>query len=420
MVNSASVIATEMEKVTKKVPVLYDMDDLFYTEIEKRPVEVISERDMRIPMNLRPGGYFGYYDPDGGDLGIGSGPDWQKGVINTNHFKIGIQWTKKAEWGTDSSSKAVINTFRELMAKAMPEFRKQSDNQCHTAGNGILGVVSTQGPGPGGTTELKLNTDGYEIRLLRFGQRINFYNAAQTVQKTVNPSKIVYYDVNSAIIRVSPAVAGLVAGDVITPEGLSGPTPTGLFGIPYHISNSSVGLWLGYDRATTPEIRANGVDAGGAALALPFPRLAINLIGDRVGINERTKLQARMHPCQVQAYEDLGQLVSIIQKQASDEALNLYFSDNIRMAGAPVKQDYSHDKKRIDIMKMETWGRAELHPAGFYEVDGRRMFEMRGPSGGVATSQIFYIVASWNLYTDNPAAQSYIYNLAVPTGYIPA
>jgi hypothetical protein len=71
-------------------------------------------------------------------------------------------------------------------------------------------------------------------------------------------------------------------------------------------------------------------------------------------------------------------------------------------------------------MKMETWGRAELHPAGFYEVDGRRLFEMRGPSGGVATSQIFYIVASWNLYTDNPAAQSYIYNLAVPTGYIPA
>lgn len=415
MVNSASVIATEMERVTTKVPVLYDFDDLFYTECEKRPVEVISERDMRIPMNIRPGGYFGYYDPDGGDLGVGDGPVFDKAVINTNHFKMGIQWTKKAEWGTDESRKAVINTFRELMSKAMPEFRRQSDNQCRTDGTGVLAVVTTTSSS-GGTDTVTCTSDGFGIRLLRYGQRINIYNAAMTVQRTAAPVKISYYDIASSTIKY-PTVAGVIATDVIVAEGLTGATPTGLYGIPYHVTSASTGTWLGYTRSATPEIRANSVDAGGGALTLAFPRLAINKVGNRVGINERSRFVAYMHPCQMAAYESIGQLVSIIQKQSSDESLNLFFGENVRMAGAAAKVDYSWDKKRIDFLKMDTWGRAELHPAGFYTVDGRKIFEMRGPSGGVATSQVFYLVASWNLFTDNPAAQAYIYNLAVPTGY---
>jgi hypothetical protein len=404
-----------MEKVTTKVPVLYDFDALFYTKIKKRPVEVISERDMRIPMNLRPGGYFGYYDPDGGDLGIGDGPTWDKAVINTNHFKFAIQWTKKAEWGTDDSRKAVINAFRELMAKSMPEFSRQSDNQCHTSGNGVLATVTTVTPSAGVDTVV-CTTDGYGVRLLRHGQRINVYSADLLTQRTATPVKISYYDINSNTIKY-PSVAGSIATDVILPEGLTGASPTGLFGIPYHVSSSSTGTWLGYDRSTTPEIRANSVDASSGPLALAQPRLAINKVGNRVGINGRDKFIANMHPCQVAAYEELGQLVNLINKTPDDQALNLYFGDNMRMAGAPISQDYSWDKTRIDFLKMDTWGRAELHPAGFYEVDGRRIFEMRGLSGGVATSQVFYVVASWNMYTDNPAAQAYIYGLAVPNGY---
>jgi hypothetical protein len=356
MVNSNSVIATEMEKVVSKMPVLYDLDDLFYTAIEKRNVEAISERDMRIPMNLRQGGYFGYFDPDGGDLGLGGGPTWDKAVINTNHFKMGIQWTKKAEWGTDESRKAVINTFRELMAKSMPEFRRQSDNQCHTAGDGVLATV-TSVSSSGGVDTITCTTDGYGVRLLRVGQRINVYDTTLATQRTATPVEISFYDIAAGQIKV-PTVVGLTAGDKILPEGLSGASPTGLFGIPYHVSSSSSGTWLGYTRSTTPEIRSNSVDALSGGLALSQPLLPINKVGNRVGINSRSKFQAHTHPCQAAAYEAIGNLASIIQKQASDESLNLYFSDNMRMAGAPVKLDYSWDKTRIDFLKMDTCGRA--------------------------------------------------------------
>ena len=40
-----------------------------------------------------------------------------------------------SQLGTDDSRKATINLFRELMAKAMPEFRRQTESQCMTNGN---------------------------------------------------------------------------------------------------------------------------------------------------------------------------------------------------------------------------------------------------------------------------------------------
>jgi len=59
-----------------------------------------------------------------------------------------------------------------------------------------------------------------------------------------------------------------------------------------------------------------------------------------------------------------------------------------------------------------------LNPAGFYKSkDGRRFFELRGASGGVKTSDVFYIVVSFNMYAKNPAAIAYIDGLTVPSGY---
>jgi hypothetical protein len=89
----------------------------------------------------------------------------------------------------------------------------------------------------------------------------------------------------------------------------------------------------------------------------------------------------------------------------------------MQIAGAPIKTSYLWDKKRIDLLIMELWGRAELASIDFLNIGGRKIFELRGPSGGVAASMITYIVASWNLFTQNPAAGSYIDTLAVPTGY---
>lgn len=417
------VTAVELEKVASKVPTLFERDDTFFATIEKRPVEVISARDMRIPLEIRPGGNFGHYDPDGGSLGSGDAPIFDKAVTNTAHLRHGVQWTKKSEWATNDSRKAVLNAFRHIMAKSMAEFRRHCDSACMTAGNGVLATPSalSAGGGTGGADRWTFasTTDGYKTRLLRYGQTVAIYDSGLTT-KRAEEAKINYIDHANGIVDAlavgGTAVTAAAATDKFVISGLSGATPASIYGVPYHHSSASSGTWLGMNRATYPEIRANSVNASGA-LSLPYPRLAINKIGDRVGMDAFGKLQAWMHPCQKQAYEELGQLVNVINKTAKDDALNLYFGDNMQMAGVPVKTHFSWDRTRIDFINSEVWGRAELKPAGLYDVEGRKLFEARNSSGEVLTSQLFFIVASFNLFVNNPAACSYIYGLTIPSGY---
>lgn len=415
-VTETQVVAAELERTVPKVPVLFDWDDVFYSSIEKGTgVEIVSNRDMRIPLELKPGGKFGYYNPDGGDLGRGSGPQLDKAVISTVHFKMGVEWTKLTEMSTDSPKKAVLNYFRHVLAKSMSEFRRNVDSACMTAGNGVLAnpsAVSIGGGTGGGDRWTVPATDGFGVRLVREGADVGIYDTTLATKR--GEVEVNYYDLAGRIVDTFPSIATVVNTDKLVTSGLSAP-PVGLLGVPYHHSSASTGTWLGFSRVTTPQIRANSVNAAGA-FALPFARLAVNKIGDRVGIKEMSSLVAWTHPCQKDAYEQTGQLVSIIQKAPRDEKLNMYFND-FQLAGAPLECSYSWDKTRIDFINKALWGRAEMFPAGYYTVDGQRIFPIRGASGGLAAAMIFYLIASFNLYLGNPAMGSYVYGLTIPSGY---
>jgi hypothetical protein len=409
------IAATELENVISKIRLVFERDDKFYANVKKRDVEKISHRQMRVPMELRPGGSFGYFNPDGGDLGRGGGPTFDKAVLNSVFLSEAIEYTKLTQWATDDPRKAVINAVRRLTASALDEMRRQLDSQMMQVGDGVIGTVTSDTPA-GGSNVISLTTDGFGARLMRAGQTVQVWDAALAVNK--GSGTITQWDVEGKSIAITPQIAGVTGTDKIVTAGISAPASLpGLYGVPYHHSNASSGTWLGYSRSTTPEIRANRVNAGGAGLTLPLPRLAINKIGNRVGIDEGVTLRAWTHPCQQQAYEEIGQLVSIIQKGAKEEALNMYFGNNMQLAGAPITCSYSWDKTRIDFVNDSVWGRGEILPLGFYTTDGRKIFEIRGPSGGVATAEIFYMVVGMQTFVYNPAECSYIDQLAVPVGY---
>ena len=70
---NANVVALQLEKVRDKVPLLYERDDILLTMIQQRgDVEKVSSRNMRLPLQVNPGGKAGSYNADGGDLGRGS------------------------------------------------------------------------------------------------------------------------------------------------------------------------------------------------------------------------------------------------------------------------------------------------------------------------------------------------------------
>lgn len=411
----SQVQALELERVIPKIRVLFERDDKFYANIKKRDVEKISNRQMRIPLEVRPGGSFQYFDANGGDLGRGGGPTWDKAVLTSVFVSENIEYTKLTEWATDDARKAIVQSVRRLTATALDELRRQLDGQLMQDGRGIIGTVTTDTPA-GGANVIVLTTDGFGARLIRYGQTVQVFDT--TLATNRGSGVVTFYDVENNTIKITPQIAGVVAGDLIVTNGITTPSAyPALYGVPYHHSNASTGTWLGFDRATTPEIRSNRVNGNGNALTLPLPRLAINKIGNRVGIDNHFNPNAWMHPAQQQAYEQIGQLVSIIQKAPKEESLNMYFGGSMQMAGATVKPSFNWDKKRIDFVTDEVWGRGEILPIGFYTTDGRKIFEIRGASGGVATADIFYMVVGMQTFVSNPAATAYIDNLAVPSGY---
>lgn len=410
----SQVAGLELERVIPKIRVLFERDDRFYATIKKRDVEKISNRQMRVPLELRPGGSFQYFNADGGDLGRGGGPTFDKAVLSSVFMSENIEYTKLAQWATDDERKAIVNSVRRLTATALDELRRQLDAQLMQPGTGVVGVITTVATA-GGVDTYTLTTDGFGARLVRFGQLIQVFDT--TLATLRGSGTITFFDGANKTIGVTPAIAGATATDVLVTAGISAPASLpALFGVPYHHSNASTGTWLGFSRSTTPEIRANRTNANNAPLSLALPRLAINKIGDRVGIDNNFNPRAWLHPCQKQAYEAIGQLVSIIHKQPKEEALDMYF-DKMQMAGAPVYESYNWDKTRIDFIIEDVWGRGEILPIGFYRSDGRSIFELRGASGGVAAADIFYMVVGMQTFVNNPAACSYIDQLQVPAGY---
>jgi hypothetical protein len=410
----SQVTALELERVIPKIRTLFDRDDKFYSNIKKRDVEKISNRQMRVPLELRPGGSFQYFNADGGDLGRGGGPTFDKAVLSSVFMSENIEYTKLSQWATDDERKAIVNSVRRLTATALDELRRQLDAQMMQPGDGTIGTVTSDTPA-GGSNVIVATTDGFGVRLMRYGQTIQIFDT--TLATLRGAGVITNWDVENKTISVTPQIPGVIATDRIVTQGITAPSALpGLFGVPYHHSNASTGTWLGFSRSTTPEIRANRINAASSALSLPLPRLAINKIGNRVGIDNNFNPVAWMHPAQKAAYENIGQLVSIIHKQPKEESLDLYF-DSMQMAGAPVKTSFNWDKTRVDFVVNEVWGRGEILPLGFYTTDGRKIFEIRGASGGVAAADIFYMVVGMQTFVNNPAACAYIDTLAVPSGY---
>lgn len=414
-VAETQVAALELERVIPKIRTLFERDDKFYANIKKRDVEKISNRLMKVPLELRPGGSFQYFNPDGGDLGRGGGPTFDKATLQSVFVSENIEYTKLTQWSTDDDRKSIVNGVRRLTATALDELRRQLDAQMMQPGNGVIGTVTSDTPA-GGSNVISLATDGFGARLMRFGQTVQVFDA--TLATNRGSAVITQWDVENKTISLTPQIAGVTGTDLIVTNGISAPTALpALYGVPYHHSNASTGTWLGFPRSTTPEIRANRVNAGSSALSLPLPRLALNKVGNRVGLDNTFNPNAWMHPAQKQAYEEIGQLVIMINKTAKDEALDMYFGDKMQMAGANVKTSFNWDKTRIDFVVDEVWGRGEILPLGFYKTDGRNIFEIRGASGGVATADIFYMVCGMQTFVSNPAACAYIDALAVPSGY---
>ncbi len=168
-------IALQLEKVRDKVPLLYERDDVLLSMIQQRgDIEKVSSRNMRIPLQVNPGGKAGSYNADGGDLGRGSGSVYDVAQISPIFFRFAVEISKLVEYSTNAREKAIENAAKREVANGMKQFRAFLDKVLQTAGNGVLGAIGSVS----GTT-LTMNTPP-GAALVYVGQTIQIYDTTIT------------------------------------------------------------------------------------------------------------------------------------------------------------------------------------------------------------------------------------------------
>jgi hypothetical protein len=161
MQNSQSV-ALQLEKVRDKLPLLYERNDILLTMIHQRgDVERVSSRNMRLPLQIRPGGKAGLANMDGGDLGRGSGTVYDVAQVTPIFFRHAVEITKLVEYASNAPEKAVENAAKREVKKrdgAIPGVSRQgdADQRERRAGNDQLDRVDDvhDGEAAGGATGL--------------------------------------------------------------------------------------------------------------------------------------------------------------------------------------------------------------------------------------------------------------------------
>ncbi len=369
---NTNVVALQLEKVRDKVPLLYERDDILLTMIQQRgDVEKISSR-------------------------------------------AAIEITKLVEYATASRERAVENAAKREVVNGMKQFRAFLDKLMQTAGNGVLGTISSIA-----STTLTMAVP-FGAALVYVGQTVQVYDTTLTTNR--GTANVTAADpIGAQTITLDALPGGTIAGDVIVHDGLSGAQPVSLFGVKYHQNNATTGTWLNLNRATYPvQLATPRVNAANAALTPGNVRLAINKVRKALGINHVGKLIAYMAVEQEHAWENLGITVSQIIKEGgggSSDDLDLLFTGRKTMSGVPIKSSVNADQTRVDFLDLSHWGRAVTKDIDYFEVNGNTVFPIYGASGGIAASYIFYFDTGFQIWSDSPRSGAFIDTLARPSGY---
>ncbi len=419
---NAQSVALQLEKVRDKLPLLYERDDILLTMIQQRgDVERVSSRNMRLPLQIRPGGKAGLANMDGGDLGRGSGTIYDVAQVTPVFFRHAVEITKLVEYASNAPEKAIENTAKREVKNAMAQFRSFLDKVMQTNGNGVLGTIGsiTTSGLPAGVAAQFGMAKPPGAQLFYFNQTVQVYDPTLTTNR--GSANVLLVDPFNSLIQVDSLPTGMSVNDVIVHDGLTGAQPTSLFGILYHQTNATTGTWLNLNRSTYPvELATPVVNGNNSAITPGAVRLAINKVRKSLGSNQVSKLIAYTALEQEHQWEQLGVTISQIIKEgaggrASD--LDLLFTGEKSMAGVPIKSSINANQTRVDFLDLSHWGRAVMQDIDFYDVGGQTVFPIYGASGGLSAAYIFYFVTGFQVWNESPRSGAFINNLAIPTGY---
>lgn len=412
--NVAQTLALQHEKVRPNLPLMYQQDFTLWGKIKSRSdIEVVSSRPTRVPMELLAGGKFRQGDPDGGDLGLGSGITTDFGTLVPVYLFQATQYTKLTEITTNNDEKAIENYAMLTMKRAMEQFNTNMEAVIQGDGSNTLDTVTSA---TGSTIVVSNANQFYDNQDIDVWSALSgTFRGTATIQSVDSNNKTLYL---TAAIPV-----GTTAGDLLLVSGSAGVAGSGVFGIKAYQVNSNTGSVMNLSRAAYPgKLSTPTVNANSQALTPAMARRLLAQIQIALGIDypDEEELIFHMNVDMVAAWENTGlNVTQVIQNQLSGSNSEdmLKKAPPKTFAGRPLVASIHAAPGRIDGLCLKHWFRVENQPIDYYEVGGQTLFPTYGNSGGLSASTLFYLWTGVNLGNDNVRAGVYASSVAVPSGY---
>ena len=418
----ADVSAVQIEAITPLLTGFFDEEMGLFERFEKIQSKSQSGRNMRMPIELRPGGTLRAVNLDNGALGTGSGPIYDYQEMSPVDTVFALSWSLKSKFTTDSDQKAVVDTVQRTLASGIEGAKIHVDKHLQTAGMGALAVMTSYSDN--GTASVCTCANSRGVRLIRVGDQVTFYSDTTqgTHVGTVDPIvTAVDYQAKTFTVNLATASTGAASTTTVAVGGLTAATPTYIWGLPYHQNNSATGTWMRWNRANYPECRTPTYDAGGNNLTLEaINTLLANLDGE-LGetVTDTGNWIWYMAPKQHQQLITLMTMISEIElgsaQKGGNPEVDLTFNRKRqrRLAGFEVVTSINADPTRVDFIDTKNWLRGTYKDLAFQKLGGSTVLPVPNSTSYNAT-EVSYLLWSHQFAMRNPRRGAYISNLAVP------
>lgn len=414
--STTDMLFMESEKIHDKLQEWVNRFDTPANLIPKRDVQMVSERDFRVPAVTDDPGREGTYDPNFGEIGRGQN---MKGEVMISTFypaRMAFELSQLSVEATATAAQAVKSTFKYVMGRAIPGMAAFMNRLFFTDGTPVLATATSQATVSSATQYTLDSTFG--ARRLRRGQFVTVYDAAMTAVK--GTSRITWIKYSTRVVRLADTIAGAANTDVLCFEGVSGASPGGMQGLYYWNTSAATGTTAGINRANEPEIWSNSISGAGGLNYI----LGLNLFHQMLERRGTSSLNGLIGIAGLpQHAEAVGQVMNIQRIDvggATAEMKDLLpkVQTEFPFAGVRHKVVPFQDATRLDwISPQETWGVARLHDVKYFEIGGQRFFPIYGSGGSPSAGLWFALVANQNWFCANPGGNGYISALPVNSPY---
>src|SRR5574341_1220460 len=204
MPTNADVVSLQVEKVRKQLPTLFEASNWLFTEISKGEVEKVSTRDFRVPFIYSLGGNYRKFDPDGGDMGRGTGPKATHFVATYFPTTFAIELSNLQMYATAESEQATKKAFALAFSNGIKNYQFFEDCGLHQGGDGVIAAATSQAT-VSSKTVYTLDTL-FGAQLLRRQMKVAIYDTTLGTYRTTDT--VLSVDVAQGKVTMNTTITG--------------------------------------------------------------------------------------------------------------------------------------------------------------------------------------------------------------------